>query len=102
MKNQRLNRFIRRGGIIAYPTESCFGLGCDPKNRKAINKIKTPSFNEESISSDKDYISKKYGITRQEFDNVLNIPPKNYKDFPNDKTKIERFYNLYRRLSSLK
>ena len=39
MKNQRLNRFIRRGGIIAYPTESCFGLGCDPKNRKAINKI---------------------------------------------------------------
>ena len=39
MKNQRLNRFIRQGGIIAYPTESCFGLGCDPKNRKAIKKI---------------------------------------------------------------
>ena len=39
MKNQRLNRFIRRGGIIAYPTESCFGIGCDPKNRIAIKKI---------------------------------------------------------------
>ena len=39
MKNHRLVRFIRRGGIIAYPTESCFGLGCDPKNKKAINKI---------------------------------------------------------------
>ena len=39
MKNQRLNRFIRQGGIVAYPTESCFGLGCDPKNKKAINKI---------------------------------------------------------------
>ena len=39
MKNHRLARFIRRGGIIAYPTESCFGLGCDPRNRKAINKI---------------------------------------------------------------
>ena len=39
MKNHRLSRFIRRGGIIAYPTESCFGLGCDPKNKKAINKI---------------------------------------------------------------
>ena len=39
MKNHRLARFIRRGGIIAYPTESCFGLGCDPRNRKAISKI---------------------------------------------------------------
>ena len=39
MKNHRLILFIRRGGIIAYPTESCFGLGCDPKNKKAINKI---------------------------------------------------------------
>jgi len=39
MKNHRLVRFIRRGGVIAYPTESCFGLGCDPKNKKAINKI---------------------------------------------------------------
>ena len=39
MKNHRLVRFIRRGGIIAYPTESCFGLGCDPKNKKEINKI---------------------------------------------------------------
>ena len=39
MKNHRLGRFIRQGGIIAYPTESCFGLGCDPKNRRAINKI---------------------------------------------------------------
>ena len=39
MKNNRLARFIRGGGIIAYPTESCFGIGCDPKNKKAINKI---------------------------------------------------------------
>lgn len=39
MKDNRLARFIRRGGLVAYPTESCFGLGCDPKNRKAVNKI---------------------------------------------------------------
>lgn len=30
---------IKNGGVIAYATESCFGLGCDPKNYKAINKI---------------------------------------------------------------
>lgn len=30
---------LKRGGLIAYPTESCFGLGCDPDNRKAVLRI---------------------------------------------------------------
>lgn len=32
-------KHIKNGGVIAYPTESCYGLGCDPLNRKAIDKI---------------------------------------------------------------
>lgn len=31
--------YLRHGGIIAYPTESCFGLGCDPRNRAAIKRL---------------------------------------------------------------
>jgi len=27
------------GGVIAYPTESVFGLGCDPLNEQAVYKI---------------------------------------------------------------
>lgn len=27
------------GGIIAYPTESVFGLGCDPRSEQAVNRI---------------------------------------------------------------
>ena len=30
---------LKRGGLIAYPTESCYGLGCDPANRKAVQRI---------------------------------------------------------------
>jgi L-threonylcarbamoyladenylate synthase len=30
---------IRNGGVVAYPTESCFGLGCDPRNQTAIGRI---------------------------------------------------------------
>ena len=30
---------VRSGGVIAYPAESCFGLGCDPSNRDAIRRI---------------------------------------------------------------
>ena len=30
---------LRRGGVIAYPTEYCFGLGCDPANETAVRRI---------------------------------------------------------------
>jgi len=30
---------LKRGGLIAYPTESCYGLGCDPDNRKAVLRL---------------------------------------------------------------
>jgi len=30
---------LKRGGVIAYPTESCYGLGCDPRNRRAVQRI---------------------------------------------------------------
>lgn len=30
---------IRSGGVVAYPTESCFGLGCDPRNIAAVRRI---------------------------------------------------------------
>jgi L-threonylcarbamoyladenylate synthase len=35
----RLRRFLAAGGVIAYPTESCYGLGCDPRNASAVAKI---------------------------------------------------------------
>lgn len=35
----RAAEVIRAGGVVAYPTESCFGLGCDPRNRAAIRRI---------------------------------------------------------------
>jgi L-threonylcarbamoyladenylate synthase len=34
-----LTAHLARGGLIAYPTESCYGLGCDPRNRKAVLRL---------------------------------------------------------------
>ncbi|MFN7095509.1 MAG: L-threonylcarbamoyladenylate synthase, partial [Burkholderiales bacterium] len=36
---RKVQSHLNRGGVIAYPTEYCFGLGCDPFNYQAINKI---------------------------------------------------------------
>jgi L-threonylcarbamoyladenylate synthase len=34
-----LRQHLLRGGLIAYPTESCYGLGCDPGNREAVKRL---------------------------------------------------------------
>lgn len=36
---RRVAAHLRRGGLIAYPTESCYGLGCAPANRRAVLRI---------------------------------------------------------------
>ncbi|MGX8884010.1 Sua5/YciO/YrdC/YwlC family protein [Methylovorus sp. SPW-M1] len=39
MNARELRHYLRHGGVIAYPTESCFGLGCDPHSRLGVQRI---------------------------------------------------------------
>jgi L-threonylcarbamoyladenylate synthase len=42
MNRKQLNRaaeVLRAGGIVAYPTESCYGLGCDPRRSAALRRL---------------------------------------------------------------
>ena len=44
MKSQKLKldqaiKVLQKGGVIAYPTEAVYGLGCDPNNLSAVKKI---------------------------------------------------------------
>lgn len=36
---RRISARLASGGLIAYPTESCYGLGCDPRNRNAVRSL---------------------------------------------------------------
>lgn len=35
----RVARLVRAGGVIAYPTEAVWGLGCDPWNPVAVERL---------------------------------------------------------------
>ncbi len=35
----QIKRHLKKGGVIAYPTESCFGLGCIPTHAKALKRV---------------------------------------------------------------
>jgi L-threonylcarbamoyladenylate synthase len=37
----RAARIVRAGGVIAYPTEAVFGLGCLPGDREAVARVLT-------------------------------------------------------------
>jgi len=32
-------RVLRAGGVVAYPTESCYGLGCDPRRPATLRRL---------------------------------------------------------------
>lgn len=36
---QRAAEALKNGGVIAYPTEAVFGLGCDPRNQAALKRL---------------------------------------------------------------
>jgi L-threonylcarbamoyladenylate synthase len=39
LRLQAAARVVGAGGIIAYPTEAVFGLGCDPLDRLAVTRL---------------------------------------------------------------
>ena len=36
---QQASRTLRSGGVVAYPTDTVYGLGCDPRKPHAIRRI---------------------------------------------------------------
>lgn len=36
---ERAARIVREGGVVAFPTDTVYGVGCDPYNREAILRI---------------------------------------------------------------
>lgn len=39
-KIERAVETLRRGGVIAYPTDTVYGLGCDITNKQAVERIR--------------------------------------------------------------
>jgi N-acetyl sugar amidotransferase len=62
----------------------------------ALEQLRDLPYDPATIEDDKYYIAKKLGITRQEFEEILNLPPKWYWDYPNDEKKLSLIYDAYR------
>ena len=64
----------------------------------ALKILAEKPYNSEKIEQEKKYIAKKFNISTEEFESILNCPPKYYWDYPNDEKRLNFVYNTYRKL----
>lgn len=65
---------------------------------QAIDQLKTLPYKDETVEAEKVYISKKLGISQEELERIIELPPKWYWDYPNDEKRLGFVYNTYRKL----
>ena len=52
------------------------------------------------MEKEKDYISKKLSITKEELNRIIALPGKYYYEYPNDEKRLNFIYNTYRKYNS--
>jgi len=61
----------------------------------AVEELKKLPYNPATVESDKEFVAKKYNISVEELNSYLNLPPKTYKDFPNEKGLVDFVSKMY-------
>ena len=62
---------------------------------QALEELNKPLYEAQKLQEDKQYVFKKLDFTEKSFEEILNLPPKHYSDYPNNE-KIKRiFYKMY-------
>jgi N-acetyl sugar amidotransferase len=77
-----------------FSTQICTG---EITRKYAVEELKKKPYDPEKIEAEKEYVAKKLGITLKEFEEILNSPPKSYKDYPNNEKKLKFVYGVYKR-----
>lgn len=68
---------LRRGEIIAYPTEAVYGLGCDPMNQQALKKLlllkqRAADKGLIVVGADYSHIAPYVAMTQEELPEIIN------------------------------
>jgi len=79
-----------------YSTQICTG---EITRDFALNDLKRKSYNEETLVKEMLFLCKKFGLTMDEFSEIMADTPKIYRDYPNNEKRLNFIYNLYRKLT---
>jgi N-acetyl sugar amidotransferase len=62
----------------------------------AVDELRSKPYDAEEVDSDMQYIAKKLGVSREEFDQIVSLPPKWSWEYPNEREKLAFIYDTYR------
>ena len=81
-----------------FSTQICAGT---MTREEALKELEKPSYNPDKIEYEMEYIAKKFGITLEQFKEIMEAPPVSYKEYPNDEKKLNFIYNTYKKLKGI-
>ena len=61
---------------------------------QALEEIKEPSYPPKLLKQDRDFVMKKFGLTEEEFQNLMDLPVKSFKNYPNNFLVVQRLKKL--------
>ena len=68
--------------------------------QEALDVLKNPPYDETQLERDVDYVIKKLGLSREEFDQIYRRPPKSFLDYPTYYPLINAFRPFFNFISN--
>jgi tRNA threonylcarbamoyl adenosine modification protein (Sua5/YciO/YrdC/YwlC family) len=98
---------LRRGGVIAYPTDTIYGIGCDIMNKKAIERVyqikQTPRSNPFSfICSDLKNISEYAKVSNYAYKTMRRLLPGPYTFILEGSNQVPKMMLTKRRTAGIR
>jgi len=66
---------------------------------EALIELTKKPYDTIKAEEDKEYICKKLDMSLEEFNKIMNLPVKTYKDYPNNEKMLKFIYNIYFKLN---
>lgn len=78
-------------------TQICAG---EMTRENALLELSNTPYQFIKVGDEIEYLSKKLGISTKTFSDIMNLPPKSHKDYPNNEVLLEFIYKIYRKLTT--
>lgn len=74
-------------------TQVCLGK---VSRQSALEELHQAPYDSKTIEHDKSYVAKKLRVTKEELETIIALPPKCYRDYPNNEKLLRLIYSIHR------
>ena len=69
---------------------------------EALNELQTPIYDERMLKEDREFVLKKFGLSEEEFQQIMDLPVKEHTAYPSYLTKHYKYHeNIMRSISPM-